>query len=101
MLRTIYSSCTARKIRKVQHGANSGVIDVWLKAIEEASSYEFRYAAGNAGAGTQWTTIPLSNVKARLSLKGLTPANTYLLQARALVKGTYTDWGDSISFICT
>ena len=89
------------KIRKVEHGANSGEIRVWLKAVAKASSYEFRYAVANAGATTAWTTMPLSNVKAPIALKGLTPATTYLFQARALVKDTYTDWSDSISFICT
>jgi hypothetical protein len=41
------------------------------------------------------------HVKAPVVLKGLTPATTYLFQARALVNNTYTDWSDSISFICT
>ena len=36
-----------------------------------------------------------------IALKGLTPATTYLFQARALVKDTFTDWSDSVSFICT
>lgn len=89
------------KIRKVVHGANSGEITVWLKAVAKASSYEFRYAVANAGATTTWTTMPLSTVKAPIPLKGLTPATTYLFQARALVKDTYTDWSDSVSFICT
>jgi hypothetical protein len=89
------------KIRKVEHGANSGEITVWLKAVFQASSYEFRYIAANAGVGTPWTTMPLSNVKAPILLKGLTPATTYLFQARALVKNTYTDWDDAVSFICT
>jgi hypothetical protein len=40
-------------------------------------------------------------VKQPLVLTGLTPATTYLLQARALIKGTFTDYSDSISFICT
>ena len=89
------------KIRKVAHGANSGEITVWLKAVFQAASYEFRYIVGNAAAGTPWTTMPLSNVKAPIVLKGLTPATTYLFQTRALVKDTYTDWSDSVSFICT
>jgi hypothetical protein len=89
------------KIRKVAHGTNSGEITVWLKAVAKASSYEFRYAVANAGATTTWTTMPLSTVKAPIPLKGLTPATTYLFQARALVKDTYTDWSDSVSFICT
>ena|ERR1700674_4114878 len=89
------------KIRKVEHGANSGEITAWLKAVPKASSYEFRYAVANAGAAATWTTMPLSNVKAPIALKGLTPATTYLFQARALVKDTFTDWSDSVSFICT
>ena len=89
------------KIRKVEHGANSGEITVWLKAVFQASSYEFRYIVANAGAGVPWTTMPLSNVKAPILLKGLTPATTYLFTARALVKNSYTDWGDAVSFICT
>jgi hypothetical protein len=31
----------------------------------------------------------------------LTPATTYLFQARALVKDTFSDWSDSVSFMCT
>ena len=89
------------KIRKVEHGANSGEITVWLKAVPKASSYELRYAVANSGPQMTWTTMPLSAVKAPILLKGLTPATTYLFQARALVKDTYTDWSDPISFICT
>jgi hypothetical protein len=89
------------KIRKVAHGANSGEITLWLKAVAKASSYEIRYAQVNAGTTMTWTSVPFSNVKQPAALKGLTPATTYLFQARALVNSTYTDWSDSISFICT
>jgi hypothetical protein len=88
------------KIRKVEHGPNSGQITVWLKGVAKASSYELRYALANA-APPVWASVPASSVKKPLVLTGLTPATTYLLQARALVKGTYTDYSDSISFICT
>ena len=88
------------KIRKVEHGPNSGQITVWLKGVAKASSYELRYAVANATAPV-WTSVPASSVKQPLVLTGLTPATTYLLQARALVKGVYTDYTDSISFICT
>jgi hypothetical protein len=89
------------KIRKVAHGSNSGEIDLWLKAVAGASMYEVRYMRANGGAATAWTTVPLSNVKSALVLKGLTPATTYLIQARALVGSAFTDWSDPISFICT
>lgn len=88
------------KIRKVEHGPNSGQITVWLKGVAKASSYEVRYAVANATAPV-WNSVPASSVKQPLILSGLTPATTYLLQARALVKGTFTDFSDSISFICT
>jgi hypothetical protein len=88
------------KIRKVEHGPNSGQITVWLKAVAKASSYELRYAVANAAAPV-WASVPASSTKQPLVLSGLTPTTTYLLQARALVKGTFTDYSDSISFICT
>jgi len=88
------------KIRKLEHGPNSGQMRVWLKAFPKASAYEVRYAIANNGTAT-WTSLPASTVKTPLVLTGLTPATTYLLQARALVKNTFTDWSDSISFICT
>src|SRR5262249_48419259 len=91
----------SEKIRKIEHGANSGEINVWLKAVTKASSYEFRYSPAIVGAATAWTSMPLSNVKNLIVLKGLTPATTYVFQARALVKDTFTDWSDSVSFICT
>jgi hypothetical protein len=89
------------KIRKVAHGSNSGEIDLWLKAVAGASMYEVRYTPANAGAATTWTTVPLSNAKSMVAFKGLTPATTYLIEARALVGSSFTDWSDPISFICT
>jgi hypothetical protein len=89
------------KIRKIAHGSNSGEIDLWLKAVAGASMYEVRYTPAGAGAATAWTTVPLSNVKSVLALKGLTPSTPYLIQARALVGSSFTDWSDPISFICT
>ena len=89
------------KIRKIAHGANSGEIDLWLKAVAKASSYELRYAPANGGATTVWITVPLSTVKAPVALKGLTPMTAYVFQARALVNNVFTDFSDSVSFICT
>src|ERR1700674_1672048 len=34
----------SEKIRKIEHGTNSGQIVVWLKAVLQAFSYEVRYA---------------------------------------------------------
>jgi len=89
------------KIRKIQHGANSGQIVLWLKSVHDASSYEIRYTLANGGQAPAWTTVPASTVKSPITLSGLTPGMTYLFQARALVKNILTDWSDSVSFICT
>jgi len=39
----------SEKIRKIEHGANSGQIAVWLKAFPKATSYELRYGASVNG----------------------------------------------------
>ena len=88
------------KVRKVEHGPNSGQITVWLKSVAGASSYEIRTAVANA-VPPVWISAPASSVKSPILVSGLTPATTYLLQARALVKNAYTDWSDSITVICT
>src|SRR2546426_8859776 len=74
----------SEKIRKVEHGANSGQIVVWIKAVPKASSYELRYGAGGTGGtpGT-WITQLVTTVKTPATLSGLTPGTTYVFQARA------------------
>jgi hypothetical protein len=91
----------SEKIRKIQRGANSGTLAVWLQAFRHAASYELRYAPVPAGGGTPttWTTDPVAGVKAPVVLTGLTPGTTYVFQARALGKNGYTDWGDSVTFM--
>src|SRR5690242_12105493 len=60
------------KIRKIQHGANSGQITIWLKTVPNASSYEIRYAPANGGQAPAWTTVPASMVRSPITLSGLT-----------------------------
>jgi hypothetical protein len=91
----------SEKIRKVNHGANSGQIIVWVRTVPKASSYEIRYVAANSPAPAQWTSVGVPKVKTPATITGLTPGTTYNFQARALTKDGYTDWSDSISFICT
>jgi hypothetical protein len=95
------TSPLSEKIRKIQRGANSGTLAVWLQVFRQAASYELRYAPAPAGGGTPttWTTEPVAGVKAPVVLTGLTPGTTYVFQARALGKDGYTDWGDSVAFM--
>ena len=92
----------SEKIRKIEHGANSGSLAVWVKALRKASSYELRYGpSANGAPPTAWTTLTVTGVKGPVVLSGLTPGVTYAFQARALLKEGFTDWSDSVTFMCT
>jgi hypothetical protein len=91
----------SEKIRKIQRGATSGQIVVWIKSVRQAASYEIRHApAPNGATPITWTTEAVVRVKAPVVIDGLTPGATYVFQARALGKDGYTDWTDSVTFIC-
>jgi hypothetical protein len=98
--RKIASEPLSEKIRKIDHGPNSGQIIIWVRKVPKASSYEVRYATANAPTPT-WISVGVPQVKTPATITGLTPATTYVFQARALTKSGYTDWSDSVSFICT
>jgi hypothetical protein len=89
-------------IRKIEHGANSGQIKVSIRAVRGATSYELRYAQAVTGTATPtWTSQTVTAVRTPFLLTGLTPVTMYQFQARALLKTGYTDWSDSVSFVCT
>ena len=92
----------SNSIRKLEHGANSGEIDVSLIKVADAVSYEVHYAPVPPGeAPTAWITAPVPTLKPPTKLTGLTPGTTYAFEARALLKsGGYTDWSDSATLIC-
>ena len=95
------SAPLSETIRKIAHGDKSGQVKLWVRAIRVASSYEVRFAPSVSGATpTAWTSLGVSTVKTPAIVTGLTPATTYVFQARALVKNTFTDWSDSVTFIC-
>ena len=100
--RTVSQSLSER-IRSITHGANSGDVVFRLSALPGASSYEVRFAPASAGSASPqvWATQPVTNIRNRITLKGLTPGVTYLFQARAVINNSYTDWTDSVTFICT
>jgi len=90
-------------IRKIEHGPVSGQLLLQLKSHPGASSYEYRYGVvgPNGAPPTTWTNQPATVVKAPIVIKGLTPMTMYAFQARALTKIGFTDWSDSVTFICT
>jgi hypothetical protein len=92
----------SEKIRKIQHGANSGQLVVWIKAVPGALCYELRHAAVTGDVPGEWTTLLLTKgTRKPVNLSSLNPGSVYAFQARALVKDGYTDWTDSVTFMCT
>ena len=92
----------SEKIRKIEHGSNSGQVIVWLTALAAAFSYELGYApAVNGGMPATFTREAVTRAKTPVILDGLTPGTAYVFQARALTNDGYTDWSNPVQFICT
>jgi hypothetical protein len=89
-------------IRKIVQG-NSGQLLVTLVKYPGAASYEIRWAPVPAGGGapSAWTTLPLAGVRIPATISGLTPATAYAIQARAVTKAGYSDYGQPIVKIVT
>jgi hypothetical protein len=86
-------------IRKIVQGTNSGQLLVTLMKFPGAASYEVRWAQAPAGGGTSavWNSQPLANVRTPATISGLTPGTTYVIQARAVTKAGYTDYGQPVN----
>ena len=92
----------SENIRKIEHGANSGQLVVWIKAVPGALCYELRHALLTGGEPGEWTTLLLTRgVRKPVILNSLIPGSLYAFQARTLGKDGYTDWTDSLTFMCT
>jgi hypothetical protein len=84
----------------IDHGPTSGSILVRVTAIPGAVAYDVRYAvAGAGGALGSWVSTTLPGSKTA-TINNLTPGSTYAFQVRALGRLGYTDWSDSMNFIC-
>jgi hypothetical protein len=91
----------SESIRKIAPGANSGQMVVAVMRLPGAKAYELRWApVSPGGAPTTWTNLLLTNVRPATIISDLTPGTFYAFQARALVKGGFTDWSDSVTCMC-
>ena len=90
----------SKTIRSLRPGPNSG--QVWLKlmASDDAYSYQARWAPWTEGE-PEWSEIAIGHTRPATLITGLKSGTTYLFQARYLVKEGYTDWSDSVSYLCT
>jgi hypothetical protein len=92
----------SQNIRRLDHGFNSGEVVIRLKAVSDAVSYQIRYAvSGNGDTAAEWMIQPAVGVRQPITLSGLKPAAKYAFQVRSLTKSGYTDWSESVTFICT
>jgi fibronectin type III domain protein len=94
-------SAISKNIRSIIRG-KSGELVIQLVAAEDAASYDVRYRASRNGVPpTKWTTKTVTRVRPALKLVGLVPATVYEFQVRTLTDSGYSDWSDSVSFMCT
>ena len=71
-----------------------------VTTLKGAISYTLRYAlVGTGGVPGPWTEVILISPK-KVTINNLTPGSTYAFQVRALGKLGYSDWSDSMTFIC-
>lgn len=92
----------APSIRKVKHGTRSGQLLVYVRSSGRAKAYDLRYAPVTISAPPAvWTEEFLPHVRSAFAVNGLTPGTTYAFQARARGPLGYTDWSDSVTFMCT
>jgi len=84
-------------IRKVVQGI-SGQLLVTLMKYPGAASYEVRWGQATAGGSmpAAWNSQPLASVRTPATISGLTPGTTYVIQARAVTKTGYSEYGQPI-----
>jgi hypothetical protein len=98
--RTAPQPLAQAKFSWIDRGPNSGQAAVKVESQTGAIAYDVHYALeGTGGALGPWTTMTLTSSK-KVTISGLTPAGTYQFQVRALGKLGYTDWSQSMTFIC-
>jgi hypothetical protein len=85
----------------VDRGPAAGGVEVKVKRLPGALSYDVRYGVVAAGGAppASWTNLTLPGAKKAI-IANLTPGANYAFQVRALGRLGYTDWSDSTTFIC-
>jgi hypothetical protein len=91
----------SESIRKVEPGPNSGQIVIVPTRLPGAKAYQLRWApVSPGGTPATWTDLLLTSVRPATIISDLTPGTIYAFQARALVKGGFNDWSDSVTLMC-
>ncbi len=78
---------------------NSGELVARVKPVTNARAYEARYAViGDGGTPGPWQSGGLFTSTRNLTVVGLTPGTTYVVEIRAIGGSTgYSDWSNAVS----
>ena len=93
-----------QRILKFAHGANSGIILVYLPpSFRKIGHFQIRFGivVDSYTPPDSWTTETFPAKRNPYSINNLKPGAMYAFQVRALGKLGSTDWSDSATFICT
>lgn len=80
----------------------TGQLWVRIQPVPKGRRYDLRYAKlPEAGAAAEWTTILAAATKPPIAIDNLTPASTYMFQARVFGKLGFSDWSSTFQRMCT
>ena len=92
-----------QRIRKLDHGSNSGEILVWPpRSYRKIRTCDLRYVpVDDAGLPVgDWTETVITDFLKPITIKNLKPGVVYAFQIRALGDLGKTDWSDSVTIMC-
>jgi hypothetical protein len=92
------------RIPKIAHGANSGVLQVWMPpTYRKIQHFKLQYVAvdDNRVPIEESTEIAVTSFKGPVTISNLKPGTLYAFQLRAFGKSGLTDWSDPVYKMCT
>jgi hypothetical protein len=90
------------RIRSIKSSDRDGEAFVMLIWDPDAYSYEMRWALYHPDTGPgDWTEVPVATTRPATRITGLIPGATYAFQVRAVYEKDYTNWTDSVIWLCS
>jgi hypothetical protein len=77
---------------RVRHGRESGSLDVHVRALPGASSYEIATAKGEAVTEADWHHAAIATTSLHMPLQGLTPGQYVWVRVRGVNRAGYGLW---------
>ncbi|MFM2058767.1 MAG: hypothetical protein RLY71_3152 [Pseudomonadota bacterium] len=77
---------------RLRHGRESGTLDVHVRALPGASSYEVAIAQGETVTDADWRHAAVSSTSLHMLLQGLTPGQYVWVRVRGINSAGYGLW---------